>query len=160
MNRVRVAFVFIVGAIGCGAIAGGAMTNVPDWVVKGEQADQRRQDDIAAIAQAVSQFQTRKKELPYDLSKIAENQTDGAPQLNLNDSETAQPYDYERVDSRHYKLCANFTLASLRQPAAADGTETAQAIDPWRHPAGVSCFLFDGEAATPTPVQPSAEAKG
>jgi hypothetical protein len=159
MNRVRVAFVLFVGAIGCGAIGGGALTGEPDWVVKGEQADQRRQNDIATIAHGISLFEMRRKELPYDLTKMAESQTDGTIQFAFRDSETGEPYDYERVDSRHYKLCANFTLASLPQPASTGEAERAQTTDAWRHPAGMSCFLFDGETPTPVPTAPGAEAK-
>lgn len=160
MNRVRVAFVLFVGAIGCGAIGGGALTNEPDWVIKGEQADQRRQNDIATIANGISLYVARRKELPYDLAKMVESQTDGATQFGLRDSETDEPYDYERLDSGRYKLCANFVLESLPPPTAADETGSAQPTDPWRHPAGLSCFLFDGETPTPVSIAPAAEAKG
>jgi len=159
MNRVRVAFGLFVGAIGCGAIGGGALTGEPDWVVKAEQADQQRQVDIATIAHGISLFATRRKELPYDLAKMAESQTDGAIQFAFRDSETDEPYDYERVDSRRYKLCANFTLASAPLPASTGEAGSAPATDPWRHPAGLSCFLFDGETPTPVPTAPAAEAK-
>jgi hypothetical protein len=159
MNGVRVAFVLFVGVVGCGAIGGGALTGEPDWVVKGQQADQRRQDDIATIARGVSLFETSRKELPYDLDKMAQNQTDGAIQFSFRDSETGEPYDYERVDSRHYKLCANFTLASLPQPTAIDEAGSAQTTDAWAHAAGLTCFLFDGETPTPVPIASAAEAK-
>ena len=159
MNCVRVAFILFVGLVGCGAIGAGALTGEPDWVVKGEQADQRRQDDIATIARGVSLFETRRKELPYDLDKMAESQTDGTIQFAFRDSETDQPYDYERVDSRHYKLCANFTLASLPQPTATAEAGSAQTTDAWAHPAGLTCFLFDGETPTPVPTAPAAETK-
>ena len=160
MNPVRVAFALFVGALGCGAIGGGAFTNEPDWVVKGEQADQRRQADIATIAQAISLFENRRKELPYDLSKMVESQTDGAAPLSLSDSETAQPYDYERLDARRYKLCANFTLESLQSPSVSGESDGAPAPDPWRHPAGLACFQFNGENPTPIPSDSAAEAKG
>lgn len=160
MNRVRVAFVLFVGVVGCGAIGGGALTGEPVWVVKGEQADQRRQDDIATIANGISLFEKRRKELPYDLTKMAESQSDGATQFAFRDSETDEPYDYERVDSRHYKLCANFTLASVPQPTATGEAGHTQTADVWRHPAGPSCFLFDGETPTPVPTAPAPEAKG
>jgi hypothetical protein len=101
----------------------------------------------------------RYKELPYDLTKMAESLTDGTIQLALRDSETDEPYDYERLDSRHYKLCANFALEGLPRPTSTGETGNAQATDPWRHPAGVSCFLFDGETPTPVPIAPDAEAK-
>lgn len=160
MNPIRAAFVLFVGAIGCGAIGGGALTNEPDWVIKGEQADQRRQSDIATIANGISLYVMRRKELPYDLAKMAESQTDGAIQFVFGDRETGEPYDYQRLDSRRYKLCANFVLESLPQPTATDEAGSAQPSDPWRHPAGLSCFLFDGETPTPVSTAPAAEAKG
>jgi len=159
MNRVRVAFMAFVGAIGCGAVGGSFLTGEPDWVVKAEQADQRRQDDIATIARGISLYEMRRKELPYDLAKMAEGQTDGAIQFAFRDSETGEPYDYERVDSSRYKLCANFALKSLLQPTATEEAGSAQPIDPWRHPAGLSCFLFDGGTPTPVPIAPAADAK-
>jgi len=90
---------------------------------------------------------------------MAEGQTDGAIQFAFRDSETGEPYDYERVDSSRYKLCANFALKSLLQPTATEEAGSAQPIDPWRHPAGLSCFLFDGGTPTPVPIAPAADAK-
>ncbi len=158
MNRVRGAFCLFVAVVGCGAIGGGALTVEPGWVVKAGQADQRRQRDVATIAHAISLFEMRRKELPYDLAKIAESLTDGTIHLALRDSETGEPYEYERLDSRHYKLCANFALESLPRPTTTGEAASAQPTDPWRHPAGLSCFQFDGEAPTPIPIAQAAEA--
>jgi hypothetical protein len=160
MNRVRGAFCLFVAVIGCGAIGGGALTAEPSWVAKAGQADRRRQSDVATIAHAISLYEMRRKELPYDLTKVVENQTDGTIHLALRDSETGEPYDYERLDSRHYKLCVNFVLESLPQQTIVDETGSAQPTDPWRHPAGLSCFQFDGETPTPVPIAPAAEATG
>ena len=159
MNRVRGAFCLFVTVVGCGAIGGGALTAQPSWVVKAERADQQRQSDVATIAHAISLFEMRNKDLPYDLTKLAESLTDGTIRLSLRDEESDAPYDYERLDSRRYKLCANFALESLPGPVAAIDAASAHAADPWRHPAGPSCFLFDGESPTPLPVAPAAEAK-
>jgi hypothetical protein len=158
MNRVRGAFCLFVAIVGCGAIGGGALTSEPSWVAKADRADRRRQSEIAAIARAVSLYEMRRKELPYDLTKVAESQTDGAIHLALRDSETDAPYDYERLDSRHYKLCANFALESLPRPTPAGEAESAQPKNPWSHQAGVSCFQFDGKVPTPVPIAPTAEA--
>jgi len=159
MNRVRGAFYVFVAVIGCGAIGGGALTALPGWVAKAGQTDRRRQSDLATIAHAISLFEMRRKQLPYDLTKLAASPTDGTIQLALRDRETDDPYDYERLDSRHYKLCADFDLESLPRPTATAEAGSAQPTDPWRHPAGLSCFLFDGEAPTPVPIAPAVEAK-
>ena len=68
----------------------------------------------------------RRKELPYDLAKTAESLTDGTIQLALRDSETDEPYDYVRLDLRHYKLCANFALESLPRPTRTGEAASAQ----------------------------------
>ena len=45
----------------------------PAWVGQARQTDFQRQQDLGAIANAIVSFKNRRKDLPYELSKLAES---------------------------------------------------------------------------------------
>ena len=56
------------------------------------------------------------------------------------DPQTGRPYEYMRVDARHYRLCAVFNRAS----------ETGGPTEPyWAHGAGRTCYLLAADAPGP-----------
>lgn len=58
-----------------------------------------------------------------------------------HDPQTGRPYEYKRVDARHYRLCAVFNRAS-----DADGP---YAEPYWSHGAGRTCFSLAADAGEP-----------
>jgi hypothetical protein len=155
MRSDRFVFACFVAGLGCCALVGGALTMEPAWIGKALQADLQREQDLRAIAYAVSAFEVRQRELPYNLEKLAEFQTAWSSSLPIGDPEDGQTYPYSRVDSQAFKLCANFKLSSL--PASAAPARAP--ASPWAHPVGAHCFLFKGKTDTPAPDPAMADAK-
>jgi hypothetical protein len=62
--------------------------------------------------------------------------------LTARDPFTGQPYEYRRLDSEHYQVCAEF--------GAASPTASGQAAF-WAHPAGRKCFEIGFRGNTPYP---------
>jgi hypothetical protein len=159
VSSARTAFACFVAALGGSAIIGGVLTTEPAWIAEAQKTDLQRQLDLGAIANAIVFFEGRHKGLPYDLSKLAESQPNGAAPLALSDPESARPYNYARLDSRRYKLCAEFKFETLPAPGAPDQPANRRPVPPWTHSAGTQCFVFDGQSATPLSNPPPAEAK-
>jgi hypothetical protein len=56
------------------------------------------------------------------------------------DPVSGKPYEYRRLDSRHYLLCATFDLFSPDRDEA-----TLERGIAWGHAAGRSCYRLDGQ---------------
>ncbi len=78
--------------------------------------------------------------------------TDGLPKrlpknLEAYDPVTRRPYEFQRVDARHYRLCARFALAAE--------SETIEQQPPspqsWAHRAGRTCYTFNVSASGVAP---------
>ena len=125
MSDARAIFAVFVAALGACAIGCGVLTTEPAWIAEAQRSDQLREADLARIAAVVVAFERRYKALPYDLSKLAESQPDGATPLALGDPESGRPYDYARIDSGRYELSAADPVrrrsgARSRSPCALD----------------------------------------
>jgi hypothetical protein len=55
---------------------------------------------------------------------------------------THAPYEYERIDATHYRLCAGFELKS-------DPDDDVDMGQRWKHGAGRTCYRFDVRRAPP-----------
>jgi len=159
VSDARTTFASFVAALGVCAIVGGFFTMEPAWIGQAQQTDLQRQRDLSAIANAIVVFKHKQDNLPYDLSKLAESPRPGTAPLALSDPETGQPYDYTRVTSHSYKLCAAFKLETLPTPTAPDRTPTRGLPSPWTHSAGTHCFVFDDQSTTPLPDPTQGEAR-
>jgi hypothetical protein len=94
------------------------------------------------------------------MSKLAENSRPSTAPLPLTDPESGRPYEYARIDSHRYKLCANFKLETLPTPPPVhDQTPVRGSVSPWAHSAGPHCFVFDGQSPTPLPSPMPDEAR-
>ncbi|MGH7741899.1 MAG: hypothetical protein ACRENS_07750, partial [Candidatus Eiseniibacteriota bacterium] len=76
-------------------------------------------------------------------------------ETDLRDPNTGAPYEYTRVDSVSYRLCAKFAV----QDSVAQTYETPGNPHFWRHPAGHHCFEFrwkppEGESSARAPSRP------
>lgn len=94
--------------------------------------DERRVDDLMRLQSRIERHAKEEGALPADLGALA--QRDGVPLRDTGPD--GEPYRYEAVDARHYRLCATF--ATDDTGAAAAGARWRG--DEWRHPAGSHCF--------------------
>jgi hypothetical protein len=160
VNTARSAFAYFVAALGGCALVGGISTMEPAWIAQAQKADFQRQQDLGAIADAIVFFKNARQDFPYDLSKLAENSRPSTAPLPLTDPESGRPYEYARIDSHRYKLCANFKLETLPTPPPVhDQTPVRGSVSPWAHSAGPHCFVFDGQSPTPLPSPMPDEAR-
>lgn len=106
-------------------------------LISGSPAEQRmlRADDLRIshlqrLSRSIKNFFDSTESLPSDLEVLLNGWT---TQEIPRDPETDQIYDYEIVDDRRFRLCAEFALDSRpnRQP------------DFWSHGSGNQCFAFD-----------------
>ncbi|GHB94867.1 hypothetical protein [Thermomonas carbonis] len=115
--------------------------------------DERRTQQLDAIADAVDAWTREHKRLPASLAELSKQP--GAS-LAIVDPVTGTPYEYAAVSERIYRLCASFaTSTSDRGP----GTDRISWHEKhWMHPAGRHCFDRTSgradEAAAPASVSP------
>ena len=101
-----------------------------------KELDNIRVGDLRRVHYAVDRYYQKNKALPAKLSDLDLSKSD------LLDPATEAPYGYVVVDSKNYKLVANFTYASSQN-------ETFSVDKKWLHPAGE--FQFSFEAPPPKP---------
>jgi hypothetical protein len=102
--------------------------------------DERRSQDLNAIAAAVNAYALRYGELPEDLEVV---EGAGARAGALRDPQTGEPYEYQVIGERQYRLCATF-----QRPGDTDRPVAAPFENYWQHPAGRACFTV---MAPPSP---------
>jgi hypothetical protein len=92
--------------------------------------DDRRIEDLSAIARAVDLYWTRHTRLPSSLDEL---QQEPGVNVTVLDPGAAQRYEYRPAGAETYELCAQFARDSRQSgPRAADGF--------WSHGAGHQCF--------------------
>jgi hypothetical protein len=104
--------------------------------------DERRVEDLRAIQSEIenlclganrwAQPEDRRLEqpLPSTLEEVEAKATLQRP--DIRDPQTGEPYGYEALDERRYRLCATFEAERDEDDAPA-----------WNHPAGHHCFELD-----------------
>ena len=108
-----------------------------------QRVDSRRVDDLQNIGNAVDAYHARNGALPADIGVVMSQ-----PGWNLAaaDPVDGQPYAYEILGERSYRLCASFATDT------ADGGQASLVIDAWKHGAGRQCFKR--EAPPPASATP------
>lgn len=93
--------------------------------------DERRVRDLDSLRDDVEAWAKQRGELPPDLATLERRP---GVRLRVTDPFTGEPYRYEPIDARRYRLCATFQTdtAQLRDNAWIDKA--------WRHPSGPYCF--------------------
>lgn len=100
------------------------------------RADQQRLEDIREIARRLheqakpSQNQGKPVNLPASLP----------PNNRKTDPISGKTYEYRRIDSTHYQLCAEFATNSAKDRL---GDSPSADRDFWKHPSGRHCFQLD-----------------
>lgn len=95
--------------------------------------DEQKVNNLMEISNQVSSYWQMKKALPVVLSDLTIENTYYAVPI---DPQSNQPYGYQKIDAKSYKVCATFNTATNVQ------TDTRQTypVGVWVHPAGEYCF--------------------
>jgi hypothetical protein len=101
--------------------------------------DQRRVRDLAGIKAATDLYWTRHTRVPESLDALT---AEPGVRISTRDPESSLAYDYQRVDSLHYEVCASFAAAS--EEAARDPERSL-----WAHGAGRQCFRLEADEIDP-----------
>lgn len=91
------------------------------------RTDDRRVQNLQAIATAIDLFWQRAEGLPENLAALG---AELSVPLEATDPETGEPYDYRAAGGKEYELCASFSRAS----------ESVTRDARWTHGAGRQCF--------------------
>lgn len=105
--------------------------------------DERRTEQLVAIADAIDAWTANHKRLPASLAELS-NQPGYS--IVMVDPVKGTPYEYQAVSERAYRLCASFATSTAdRRP----GTSPVSWHEKhWMHPAGRHCFdRTSGESA-------------
>jgi hypothetical protein len=78
--------------------------------------DVERSSRINILQAAVTGYFTKHQTLPKDLDALNEIKNLASTQWNLQDPATGEPFGYEIVDEKNYRLCANFERPSDGRP--------------------------------------------
>ena len=133
-----VASIAVVGALSWGFVLVGSPA-----VRRLERFDQRRLQDLQAIAREIQWMvldPNKKGALKQPLPKTLNEAAAGArnERLNLQDPETGEPYGYTVKNETTYEICATFT-----RPHNSDRAVL------WNHAAGRHCFTVNVLERTP-----------
>jgi hypothetical protein len=105
------------------------------------QLDARRVGDLRAISSAIDRYWTEHGELPSSLDELASD-----PRTSVTaivDPVTQTPYEYSRVDSVRFELCAVFA-----KPDSLVHEPPGEPPRFWRHGAGRTCYALRATRTT------------
>jgi hypothetical protein len=88
--------------------------------------DEKRLSDLQRISSSINYYFTTHSELPGQLDVLVK---EAGMNIPIRDPETGKLYEYHKISSERYELCATFSLGS------GDQTELR-----WSHKAGHACF--------------------
>lgn len=134
------AFDRIFAALATVAVAAGAVAGF--WVLgtPGQQrlimGDRQRIEDLSAIANTL--YWKKQDQDDYLLPETLDSKD------QREDPITQELYQYNRLDSSRYKLCATFATDSSTHKIANANNRT------WQHPQGSYCFVLDVNQPTPS----------
>lgn len=116
--------------------------------------DERRTEQLQAIASALDAWFARDGRLPASLAELARQ-----PGLSLPivDPVDGRPYDYRPGSGRAYRLCARFATSTADRDANAGRFDWQDRN--WLHPAGPHCFertvpKASGDSAAAAAIDP------
>ncbi len=140
-GRVRGVVGIAVGSVSAVAIVLGLWQAGSPGAARDRQLDDRRIDDLRALARAVDLSWTRTGQLPPAVSGLP---TETDEPLETRDPVSGQAYEYQVLDGRRFELCAAFAMARA----------TTGDLAFWSHPEGRHCFDIDVETIAREPVVP------
>lgn len=92
--------------------------------------DERRVNDLIALARATDVFWTRRSRLPASLDELV---AEPGVAAETEDPGTGVPYDYTAINASTYEVCATFVRSATLQ-------EQRVEADFWTHGEGRQCF--------------------
>lgn len=109
--------------------------------------DEMRANNLQSLQLEIVNFWQLKNRLPKNLAELKNDISGFVAPL---DPETSAPYEYKIKSSRAFELCANFSLASLKNDASEKNIYPPPGMMPepmgiygqqnWMHEAGTKCF--------------------
>ena len=108
-------------------------------VERQRRLDERRIEDLRALAGAIDSYWTREAGLPAALDELIGWQGIDAPRT---DPASGEPYRYRTLAEPRYELCADFAAAA---PGRAPEWVRQGHRMFWHHPAGDHCFALEAE---------------
>lgn len=101
--------------------------------------DEQRLQSLSQLAQQVQEHQRVHQELPENLKDL--RQQHWQPQKTV-DPASGQPYEYRKLGSNRFALCANFQTDDSRRTGQNPYTRTDLYLENEAHPIGKFCFEF------------------
>jgi hypothetical protein len=95
--------------------------------------DERRVGELEDLQRAIREYAKTNGALPSDIGKIGDRP---GSTLSIGDPETGVSYEYQRIDADTFKLCADFTTDTARQPSEVWPASSEE----WTHGTGRHCF--------------------
>jgi hypothetical protein len=138
--RGRALLLGVVVAVVAAAVAAAVLVLDSPAEERRRRLDERRVEDLHALADAIDAYWTREESLPRDLDALTGWQGLDTP---TTDPVTGDPYRYHATGERSYELCATFETEAPAQ----DPRWPRRRHGPfWHHPAGDHCFELEAEA--------------
>ncbi|MGE0703554.1 MAG: hypothetical protein AB7F99_02770 [Vicinamibacterales bacterium] len=97
--------------------------------------DERRVNDLIALARATDVYWTRHDRLPESLDQLVQ---EPGSSVSEQDPGTGVPYEYAALDERTYEVCASFAQSATLVEHRLDG-------DFWTHGEGRQCFRREAQ---------------
>ncbi len=133
IGKVRTILAAAVSAVVAAAIIGGLILVGPPARERIRRLDDRRVEDLRALARAVDVYWTRQKSLPASLEELTAEEDFAR---RTRDPETEALYEYRVLGDKEYELCAHFSRAMNER-------ETLLQPDFWDHPSGRWCYQLE-----------------
>ena len=97
--------------------------------------DERRVEQLEAIADALDLWKNSHKRLPASLRELASQ-----PGLSIAivDPVDGKPYEYQALSGWDYRVCARFATSTAERPNGDNGIHWYEKR--WMHPVGHYCF--------------------
>ena len=97
--------------------------------------DEQKINDLMSINNEITNYYALNGKLPANLSDLSANYY-----IPLNDKETDKPYEYQKIESLKYNLCAEFNKDSFNYGNENTPKPTFYGDISWIHKAGRYCF--------------------
>jgi hypothetical protein len=129
VTRARITGTVVTVAV-TAAIAAGIYLLGPPAAERVRRMDERRVQDLSAVARAMDVYWTRNMRFPSSLAALRSELGTG---ISTTDPATEAPYEFRALDGQSYELCARFE---------ADSGDSDQGLSAgfWSHRAGRQCF--------------------